>query len=497
MEPQTRWLAPVYLCVLAVAGVCFLWARQVHELSFPVPWPDEGSFLWPALAFRDHLSLYAPELYPTREVYWMPPGFMVLEGCIFKLWTFSLGRARLLSALFLLAALGSIASILRNSRVRLGHAAIIAVFLFSPIFRLAGNTARMETLELLVASVGCVLLDRKRWAGVFVLSLGPLVHPIGCIFFFVGSLYWFFAVRDRMPMRRGDRIVLGVASFLWLAYAAHVVPHFRWFYEDLAGQMKFKSYVSASNGGVASRLREPLMLAAFAGVVASVFAAVRLGARTRALVVLCVSSLLASTLTQGWLYDIYPGFAALLGSVLILESGAVFFTRKPSTVSSARTVLPLAGLSVLVVYVDAAWASHHPFLMRSVQSSTAPTWAHDPSYASPEERYEVSEFLRKITPQRRTVTVQILPDADALFFESVRTPTLRFAQQTFYTTNPDVYIVHRSPWFPPLIFEVELMSFVLRNGVTMPLQNWQEIARGPGDSRWLVLRRIPGKIDWW
>src|SRR5205814_10396522 len=92
--PSSRWPDAVYALVLAVFGVSFLWLRKVHELSYPVPWPDEGSFLWPTLAFRDHASLFAPELFPTREVFWMPPGFMVLEGLIFKIWTFSLGRAR-------------------------------------------------------------------------------------------------------------------------------------------------------------------------------------------------------------------------------------------------------------------------------------------------------------------------------------------------------------------------------------------------------------------
>src|ERR1043165_9371849 len=110
-------------------------------------------------------------------------------------------------------------------------------------------------------------MPRKRWAGLGVLALAPLVHPVGLPFVPVGAAYWFAFVRRGRVFERVDQVVLGVAAFAWLAYAGHVIPHFQLFYEDLAGQVKFKSFVFEANGGVGARLQEPLMLAPLAGIV--------------------------------------------------------------------------------------------------------------------------------------------------------------------------------------------------------------------------------------
>lgn len=488
------WIDAVYVLALAACGVVFLLVRKVHELSYPAPWPDEGSFLWPTLAFRDHGSLFSPELYPTREVFWMPPGFMVLEGCIFKLWTFSLGRARLLSAIFLLGAFGCVASMLGKSRVRLGHGFVLGIFLFSPIFQLAGNTARMEALVLLVGSAGFMLLERRHWAGLGLLALEPLVHPVGMLFFAVGCAYWFSAVRQGRLLGRADRVALGIATVSWLLYAAHVLPHLHWFLEDMAGQVKFKTFVSEANGGIVSRAFEPLVAASFVAVAGSTWVALRFGARTLPLCGLAFSSLLASTLTEGWLYDIYPAFGALLASLLVLESSSVVVERAGSR--GLRTIVKQAVLAALVLVVSAKWIVLNPYLMRSVKSSTGSSWSSDPTYISPAEQRDVANYLRSITPPNAKTNVQFLPDADALLFEGSRSATLNFVQQTFYDTKPDVFIFHKSPWFPKLYYDLELMGFALRNGVSDPPDTWREIARGSTGSRWTAVRKLPGKIDW-
>lgn len=485
----------VCLLVLTACGAGFLWARHGHELTYPVPWPDEGSFLWPALAFRDRFSLFAPELYPPREVFWMPPGFMVLEGLIFKIWSFSLGRARLLSAIFLMLALGCVGSMLKNSRVRIAHALILGLFLFSPIFQLAGNTARMEGLVLLVGSSGFALMHRKRWAGLAILGFAPLVHPIGLPFVLVGAAYWFAFVRRGRILDRADQVALAVAALCWAGYAEHVITHFQFFYDDMAAQVKFKSFVFESNGGVASRLREPLMLAPSAAVALAVACAVRFGAPIAALIALAVSSLLAFLLTEGWLYDIYPAFGAMLASLLVLEGATAFFAHARARATDVRLSLDVAIVAAVILLVDAKWVVLNPFLMRSVRSSTATTWNHNPSYLSAREHAQVADFLRGLGAEGRETAVQFLPDSDALLFENVRTPSVQFVQQTFYESKPDVFILHRSPWFPPFIYEVELMGVVLRMGITVPLEAWHEIARGD-ESSWIVVKRQRGKIDW-
>jgi hypothetical protein len=492
---RNNWIDGI--CALALVGcaVAFLWARKKHELTYPVPWPDEGSFLWPAIAFRDRFSLFAPELFPEREVFWMPPGFMVLEGLIFKVWTFSLGRARLLSAIYLLVALGCVVAMLRKSRARIGHALILGVFLFSPIFQLAGNTARMECLVLLIASAGFFLMHAKRWAGLCVLAFAPLVHPVGLAFLFVGAAYWFVFVRRQRLFAHADRVVLGAVVLSWIAFAVHVVPNFQFFYDDIATQVKFKSWVSEANGGAVTRMGDPLMLVSSTAVAASIALAVRFGAPVGALIALAVASLFAFVLTEGWLYDIYPAFGAMLASLLLFETGTVFLSRPPRT-NQLGTVVAIGLLGALIWLVDANWVVLNPYLMRSVRGSTATTWNHHPSYLSPREHDQVANFLRGLGEDGHQTTVQFLPDADALLFEDVRSPSVGFVQQTYYESAPDVFILHRSPWFPPYIYELELMGFVMRSGIVRPLEAWQEIARANSESRWIVVRKPHGKIDW-
>lgn len=491
-----NWAGAIYATALAACGLFFLWLRKVHELTYPVPWPDEGSFLWPALAFRDRFSLFSPELFPSREVFWMPPGFMVLEGTVFKFWTFSLGRARMLSALFLLGSLGCVAAMLKTSRARIGHALIFGVFLFSPIFQLAGNTARMECLVLFVVGAGFALMHAKRWAGFGVLALAPLVHPIGVLFLAAGALYWFAGVRKERIFHGIDKAALGAAALCWVAYAVHLIPNFRWFYEDMSGQLKFKHFVSEANGGVVGRIGESIVLFSSVVIGACVPVARQFGARVGALATLAAASLLACALTEGWLYDIYPAFGALLTSLLLLECGAAYVARKAGRFGGVRSVVTLGALAAVILFVDAKGVVLNPFLLRSVQSSTAQAWTLDPSYLSEREHGEVADYLRSIGAEGGKTTVQFLPDADALLFEDVRSASLGFTQQTFYVTKPDVFILHRSPWFPPFIYEVELMGFVLRNGVRPKLDEWHEISRGNADAKWIVIRKPPGKIEW-
>ena len=55
------------------------------------------------------------------------------------------------------------------------------------------------------------------------------------------------------------------------------------------------------------------------------------------------------------------------------------------------------------------------------------------------------------------VTVQFIPDGEALLFEKLKSRTLKFAQQTFYPAKFNVVIIHESRWSPPIAHGLELM----------------------------------------
>jgi len=216
---------------LAAVSVAFLVVRSRVNYKFPVPWPDEASFLYQALSFRDGWTLFAPEIHPLREVLWMPPAFMVLEGLIFKVVPFSLGAARTLSGIYLLLAVVCFVKTF-ESRGLLRQVILAGAFLATPLFLFAGNTARMETLVLLCVASGFLALHRGRFGGLGFLALAPLVHPVGLIPFAGGAAYWLVGVRRRPVLARWEYFVLGAATSAWLIYGLHVLSHWEGFVDD-------------------------------------------------------------------------------------------------------------------------------------------------------------------------------------------------------------------------------------------------------------------------
>lgn len=477
-----------YAGVLGVAAIAFIWTEHLHDLTFPIPWPDEGSFLWPALAFRDHASLHAPEINPEREIFWMPPGFMVLEGIIFKLWSFSLLRARFLSALFLMGAMGCLAAQVRASRVRFGHSLLIVLISFAPIFQLVGNTARMESLLLLLGTLGFLLLERGRAAGLGVLALALLVHPNAAFACAGGLVYWLFAFRGKRRLSRADLATFAAVALLWLAYAFHLSRHWGEFVEDMTTQIRWKQTEAALNGTALSRLLEPFRVSVCAILVVVFGLGMRFGARVGAHCALALPLLIGSGIAVGWLYEVYAALGTLLVCMAALELAAVLGNRLGDKAGVAVTVAAAAALGAGVF-----WIRTHPFLMASVQRATIPSQS-DAMYCTNAEREQVEAFIRRAVRKDRPIVVQFLPDADSLLFHEMRSESVRFLQQTYFSTRPDVYILHDSPWFPQFLRDIELADFAIRNRVELKLPEWPVVAKTKAGSQWLAVQHEgPGR----
>lgn len=452
-----------FVALLAVCVAYVLRCAQVG-LRFPVPWPDEGSFLWQALAFRDHLSLFAPEINPNREALWMPPAFMVLEGLIFRIVPFSLGAARALSALFVCGAVVAVFGSLRRIETRALFPVLAACFLFCPIARMAGNVARMEGLELFVLSLAFFLLERRRGAGLGVLLLAPMVHPNGVFGVLVGVLFLLWrARRDRFAFRRADLFVLGAIALFWVAYAFHVAQHWADFVRDMGAQLRFKQLVSSADGGMLGRLKEPIVWGS--ALVFVVSAARARGAREGLFAprALLVTLLFQSVVAAGWLYDVYPAFAVLLAAAAAAET---VFAASARLELTGRRVAIVAGATVLLVAVAALAYRHNAFLERSLDRATVLRDTLSPTYITRGDRGAVEHYLASITPPAgsRPLSVQFVPDAEALLYEKLRGPTLKYVQQTFYEHHYDVLVLHDSIWFPPYVRNLELLKLIYGRG---------------------------------
>ena len=71
------------------------------------------------------------------------------------------------------------------------------VYLHSPIAVMAGNTARMETLVLLIGAAGFLLFARGlRATSLSVVALAPLVHPNGAFVLAGGAVLCLFPPRS-------------------------------------------------------------------------------------------------------------------------------------------------------------------------------------------------------------------------------------------------------------------------------------------------------------
>ena len=484
----TLWIDALALGLFVVSVGLFLSRERQLGLRFPVPWPDEGSFLWPALAFRDHSALFAPEIHPSRDAMWMPPGFMVLEGLLFRLLPFSLSTSRLVSALFVVLSFAGLGAFVARSPARVAHALLASTFFACPIVLLVGNVARMESLVLLVGVAGFVALERGRAAGLGLVALAPLVHPNGAFVAIGGFAYWAALLRGKMVARRPDVLVIVAAAAVWLLYGAYVARNLPGFLEDIGAQLRFKRWVSAEEGGAVARASNPVVLGSCIALLVSTIVSRRAGARPGAPAFLAAALLGLTVSSAGWLYEVYAAFAALLVSMLAVE--AVVVALRGSSHSPQLRLSLLAGASALVWIVDLGWVLQSGFLARSLRGSIMSRPSPEPVYLTAEDRAAVGKYLEGVAARQPVTYVQFLPDAEALEYESLRSSRLRYVQPTFHQFRSDLVILHESVWFPEAVRAFQFVNIMAVHSAQPP-PSVTTIRARDGTERWLALAWPP------
>ena len=83
----------LYACLFTII-IVYILLNNLAGYTFPIPWADEGIFLWQSISIQENNTLIAPQLNPTRPLLLMPPGYMIFTGVLFKLIGFSLNAAR-------------------------------------------------------------------------------------------------------------------------------------------------------------------------------------------------------------------------------------------------------------------------------------------------------------------------------------------------------------------------------------------------------------------
>ena len=103
----------LYACLFTII-IVYILLNNLAGYTFPIPWADEGIFLWQSISIQENNTLIAPQLNPTRPLLLMPPGYMIFTGVLFKLIGFSLNAARNISLVLMIGVVIQIVLLTRK-----------------------------------------------------------------------------------------------------------------------------------------------------------------------------------------------------------------------------------------------------------------------------------------------------------------------------------------------------------------------------------------------
>jgi hypothetical protein len=490
MRPGTRWDDVVYGATLLVFLAVYIQVHRLAGLGFPVPWPDEGSFLWQAIAVQEGNTLFAPQLNPQRHVMWMPPGYMILSGWVFKLTGFSLSWARTLSALYVMGGTVILARILSRYRFPYLYLLLCGCFLLSRDFVFTGNLARMEGMVFLMAMGGFALLQRgHRVAALALLAFTPLVHPGGLYFLAGAAVYvavrlWKRGVRERPSI---VSVVAALACFAaWSAYAIYIALHWTDFVNDMDFQTSwrraFPEHAADFWDGLLSRDALLLLVLGAIGVGYGVWKRVS----ATFLLVLAIPLGLLNLTTSGTMYEIYASLAVLLAAVILLEMGlrlADDAARGRSRAWSVSLAAPVFLSALAVIQLSGRLENPRGYPHRmTFDGMRMPAKV---AYIDDGDEAAVRRFLRSLDSAGSRVRVQFLPWADALLFRDQESENVRFVQPTFHDAKADVHIVHLSRTMPKRLVHTIRLRIHFGSEIREKLESWPVLRRRQHTEVWM------------
>src|SRR5579883_1183 len=443
-----------HIAYWVVAGL-FVGAYILRHISagyvFPVPWPDEASFLWQAIGFQHTNTLFAPELNPVRDVFWMPPGYMLIIGALFKVFGFSLALARTVSLICMCAVFTLLAAVIKKYPLPFISIFLLgAVFLTTPVIA-AGNVARMDPM-LFVIVAGALLLfksgrDYKAFA---LLAVSPLIHPNG-IYFVGGALvYILLEKRWRNISPRGfDILLFAIVGALWVFYIAYISHH----WGDFLSDMQYQFHRKSSNLYVFT-LSNAVFLVPF---IAIVVYAIR--KRTLDILLTCFGFIMWWVYTTGgemWYQCFYgvsfvilfcgflPTFPAFLQQVMSSKRSSTLLIRYLTT--KKRAVIFI--LSLIAIGVSLGYYAM-PFYGSPLKIWIG-SWGGmsisrtDIPYMTDNDIAAVKKYLTGLQSSPDPVYVRFFPEGDVLFFTDMEKGNLKFDDQVLTWIPASVLILHVS-----------------------------------------------------
>jgi hypothetical protein len=216
--------------------------------GFPIPWVDESYFLHQALSFAHKNTLVTSSLILDRPVMWMPPGYVVFMGLVYKLIDFSLQSARIVSLAFYCFTVVLFAYAMRMHSRNLVILFATVIFL-NPSSLAVANVARMDSMVLALAlGVLVALISDRCVIAVALAVFASLVHPNGVYLFLPIGMAIVLTFRLGLTPRFMqwqqihliDRILLCVAILLLFFYVVYISKYFEFFQMDMVFQFNRK-----------------------------------------------------------------------------------------------------------------------------------------------------------------------------------------------------------------------------------------------------------------
>lgn len=439
----------VYACLALVFCAAYVFVHNRASFAFPIPWSDESGFLWPAISFQRNWSLLAPQLNPYRPILWMPPGYAVFAGSIFKVFGFSYSLARNLSMACMIFAFFMLAWTTRRYRFSLVSLVVLGVYFLDEQFVVAGNVARMEALLLLVVTAGFLLLQNQRhtYKGLALVALSPLIHPNGLYFVLSAVAYCLLDGRFRRRnshLTRLDAIFILSTLAAWLIYSVHISQHWHYFLNDIAVQFQRKGDRNILQTlFVNDNIRSAILM-----LLCLVYS-VKRKSPTTLLLALALPAWVVNKIGLEMWYQVFDSLAYVLLVLCLLQIAydlldAVGFFRN----AWGRHVIPVVLLLSIPLFKLDFGRIPNPIGYPGNMSWVGMRMPAEVPYVTNTDLESMRKFLNTLQGSAQAPRVQFTSRADALFFADMDPEQIRIWHPLFHGEKPDVYILHMSRYIP-------------------------------------------------
>jgi hypothetical protein len=447
----------LYFLVMLVFISITVWVHLAAGFTFPVPWPDEAVFVQQAISFQQHNSLFSPNLSDSRHILWMPPGYIVLLGMLFKICGSSLFVARFFSLALTIASFVLLVWLLREHPARLHFLFLTGLFFLNRFFVVTANIARMEPL-LILGIVGAIVLfyNRKSGTALTVLLALPLIHPNGFYFLCAGIAFVLVQrlyLKEEVRYSSSDKWILALVLVLIAGYVAYAALHWSDFLRDMSFQFARKNK---------RNLIAPFRTyGSLAFVCVSMIAVIAALARKEGKLILfslfACAFWFVNKIGQEMWYQVFDVIAFLLLTIVLIQ------LLNPARKTIIYTVLVLLSVYVSIQLDMVERIKGYPYsLVWYTMRFPAQV-----DYFNNDDAVKIGDLLISHQKGSEPLRAMVYPNADALFLRDLEGKVLRsiyIAQDTsvFPAQKRDLYLVHISR-YSPLGFDWLLLPWVLED----------------------------------